>query len=166
MKNSLVDSVLNICRVLNKHGVEYLIVGGTAVGFYGYYRGSTASDGSPLGKHDLDFWYNPTLENYYKLLDAFEDLNIDVNKHRNSVAVPKQSFFRYEFEEYKTDFLPLIKGFNDFIPSFQHKETIYLHEVAVSIISYEDLITSKRADSRDKDIEDIHQLKSRKQNSD
>ncbi len=61
MKNSLLDSVLSICKLLNKHGVEYLIVGGTAVGFYGYYRGSTSSDGSLLGKHDLDFWYNPTL---------------------------------------------------------------------------------------------------------
>ena len=49
--------------MLNKHSVEYLIVGGTAVGFYGYSRGSTASNGSALGKHDLDFWSNPNLEN-------------------------------------------------------------------------------------------------------
>ncbi len=33
MENSLVESVLEICEILNKHGVEYLIVGGTAVGF-------------------------------------------------------------------------------------------------------------------------------------
>ena len=45
MENSLIKSILEICKMLNKHGVEYLIVGGTAVGFYGYYRGSTASNG-------------------------------------------------------------------------------------------------------------------------
>ncbi|RLD96571.1 MAG: hypothetical protein DRJ13_13495 [Bacteroidetes bacterium] len=63
MENSLLKSVLEICKMLNKHSVEYLIVGGTAVGFYGYSRGSTASNGSALGKHDLDFWSNPNLEN-------------------------------------------------------------------------------------------------------
>ena len=166
MENSLVESVLEICKTLNKHGVEYLIVGGTAVGFYGYYRGSTASNGIPLGKHDLDFWYNPSLENYYKLLDAFEDLGIDVNKHRNGIAVPKQSFFRYEFDEYKTDFLPMIKGLDDFLTSYQHKATVKLHDVAISIISLEDLLKSKETDSRDKDIDDINHLKSRKQDPD
>lgn len=163
MENSLVKSVLEICKMLNQCGVDYLIVGGTAVGFYGYYRGSTASDGSPLGKHDLDFWYNPILENYYKLLDAFENLGIDVSKHRKGIAVPKQSFFRYEFDEYKTDFLPIIKGLDDFVTSYRRKATVNLHEVSIPIISLEDLLKSKETDSRDKDIDDINQLKSSKQ---
>ena len=85
------------------------------MGFHCYYRESTARDGTPLGKHDLDFWYNPILENYYKLLDAFEDQGIEVDQHRNDIAVPKQSFFRYEFDEYKTDFLPVLKGLDDFV---------------------------------------------------
>jgi len=159
MENSLLKSVLSICKLLNKHGVEYLIVGGTAVGFYGYYRVSTASDGRPLGKHDLDFWYNPTLENYYKLLDAFEDLSVDVSKHRNGIAVPKQSFFRYEFDEYKTDFLPIIKGLDDFMTSYRRKKIVNLQKVAISIISYEDLLLSKETDSRDKDIDDLNHLR-------
>ena len=47
MENSLVKSVLEICKMLNQYGVEYLIVGGTAVGFHGYYRGSTANTKFP-----------------------------------------------------------------------------------------------------------------------
>jgi predicted nucleotidyltransferase len=163
MENSLVKSVIEICRTLNEQSVQYLIVGGTAVGFYGYYRGSTASDGSPLGKHDLDFWYNPILENYYKLLNAFENLGIDISKHRKGIAVPKQSFFRYEFDEYKTDFLPIIKGLEDFATSYRRKATVNLHEVTIPIISLEDLLKSKETDSRDKDIDDINKLKSTKQ---
>lgn len=159
MENSLVKSVLSICKLLNSQGVEYLIVGGTAVGFYWYYRDSTANDGSPLGKHDLDFWYNPTLENYYKLLDAFEDLGVDVSKHRNGIAFPKQSFFRYEFDEYKTDFLPIIKGLDDFMTSYRRKEIVNIQEVTISIISFEDLLQSKETDSRDKDIDDLNHLK-------
>ena len=159
MENSLVESVLKVCKALNKMQVEYLAVGGTAVAFHGYARISTASDGSSLGKHDLDFWYKPTLENYYRLLDAFDSLGIDAGKHREGVAVPKECYFRYEFEEFKTDFLPEIKGHNSFPSAYLRKETIKLFEVLIPILSFDDLIESKLVDPRPKDIEDIRQLK-------
>ncbi len=31
MENSLIDSILETCKILNSNKVEYLIVGGTAV---------------------------------------------------------------------------------------------------------------------------------------
>jgi hypothetical protein len=128
MENSLVESILRVCQALNKMQVEYMVVGGTAVAFHGYARISTASDGSPLGKHDLDFWYKPTLENYYRLLDAF-------------------------------DFLPQIKGHSNFHIVYQRKETTSLYDVMIPILSYDDLVKSKLADPRAKDIEDIRQLR-------
>ncbi len=50
--------------------------------------------------------------------------------------------------------------------SYRRKKIVNLQEVAISIISYEDLLQSKETDSRDKDIDDIDQLKSKKQNPD
>ena len=38
MDNSLTDSIIRVCEVLNKHSPEYLIVEGTAVAVYGFYR--------------------------------------------------------------------------------------------------------------------------------
>jgi hypothetical protein len=58
MENSLIESVLNVCKILNKNSVEYLIVGGTAVALHGFYRQSYTSSGKLTEKHDLDFWYN------------------------------------------------------------------------------------------------------------
>lgn len=159
MENSLVESILRVCQALNKMHVEYMVVGETAVTFHGYVRMSTASDGSPLGKHDLDFWYKPTLENYYRLLDAFDYLEIDTKSHRESVTVPKESYFRYEFEEFKTDFSPQIKGHNNFNAAYQRKVTTSLYDVMITILSFEDLEESKLADPRAKDIEDIRQLR-------
>lgn len=57
------------------HSVEYLIVGGTAVAFHGYDRLSKDLSGQTMEKLDLDFWYNPTYDNYFRLL---EDLGEDV----------------------------------------------------------------------------------------
>jgi hypothetical protein len=40
MEKSLTDEILRVCQILNKNGVQYLIVGGTAVAFHGYFRWS------------------------------------------------------------------------------------------------------------------------------
>jgi len=77
MEDSLANSILNVCKILNKHSVEYLIVGGTAVALHGYFRLSRQSSGLLTEKYDLDFWYNSSYENYFKLLDALEDLGQD-----------------------------------------------------------------------------------------
>jgi hypothetical protein len=49
-------------------------------------------------KPDLDFWYNPTYDNYFKLLNALEELGQDVTRFKDEQTPnPKKSFFRYEF---------------------------------------------------------------------
>lgn len=46
------ESLLHVCSLLNKNKVEYLIVGGTAVALYGYYRMSITASGKPAEKPD------------------------------------------------------------------------------------------------------------------
>ncbi len=74
MESSLTDSILNICGRLNKSLVEYIIVGGTAVGLHGYYKHFMNVAGEVAEKPDLDFWYNPTYNNYFRLFNALEEL--------------------------------------------------------------------------------------------
>jgi hypothetical protein len=98
MESSLTDSILTVCRTLNKFSVEYIIVGGTAVALHGYYRHSMKVAGKIAEKPDLDFWYNPTYDNYFKLLNALEELGQDVTRFKDEqTSNPKKSFFRYEF---------------------------------------------------------------------
>jgi hypothetical protein len=54
---------VELFRSLNAHGVEYLIVGGYAVAFYGY----------PRFTGDLDLFVNPAPANAGRLLAALED---------------------------------------------------------------------------------------------
>ena len=43
--------------------------------------------------------------------------------------------------------------------SYLRKKIVNLQEVAISFISYEDLLLSKETDSRDKDIDDLNHLR-------
>ena len=147
------------------HSVEYLVVGGTAVAFHGYFRLSHEDSGQAVEKHDLDFWYNATYDNYYRLLNALEGLGLDVTEFREEMAPnPKKSFFKLEQEDFKIDFLPELPGLSKFHLSFNNRYVSKIVDVDVPYIGYDDLIKSKAALARPKDIEDIKQLKLRKNN--
>ena len=42
------EALVLICSLLNRHEVDYMVIGGVAVIFHGYTRATA----------DLDFWYN------------------------------------------------------------------------------------------------------------
>lgn len=166
MENSFLQRILEVCKSLNDFSVEYLIIGGTAVGFHGYYRETTDSAGQLLGKHDFDFWFNPSLENYYNILKAMKELGKDVSRlEKESAPNPRKSFLRFEFEEFKIDFLPEVIGLKSFSESFSKRRQSMIDNVTINIVSFEDLITTKEANPRDKDLKDILELKKIRDNS-
>jgi len=160
--NSLIQSVLKVCTILNTHSVEYLIVGGTAVALHGYIRESYDPSGQLMGKHDLDFWYNPTYDNYFRLLEALSKLGLDITEFKKEIAPnPQKSFFRLEQEDFQMDFLPELPGLSKFRQSFNNRIVSNIYDIEIPYISYDDLIKNKAALGRSKDMEDIDQLKKR-----
>lgn len=142
-----------------------MIVGGTAVAFHGYDRLSHDSSGQLLEKDDLDFWYNPTYENYFRLIDALEDLGLNVMEFRDEVAPdPKRSFFRMDQENFQLDFLPEIPGLPKFRGTLMSAPVLTINDVEIRYINFDDLILSKKALGRPKDIDDIEQLNRIKDN--
>ena len=164
MENSLVEGILRVCEKLNQHSVEYLIVGGAAVALHGFTRQSYDSSGQPTGKPDLDFWYNSTYGNYFKLLDALEALGQDVAEFKAEVAPnPQKSFFRFEETEFTLDFLPELPGLTRFRPSYDKRVISKINDLEIPFIDYSDLIQNKEALGRPKDLEDIKQLKAKRE---
>ncbi|TDX02113.1 nucleotidyltransferase [Dinghuibacter silviterrae] len=163
MESSLAGDLLHVCKILNKHSVEYLLVGGTAVALHGYYRLSRQTSGKVTEKHDLDFWYNSSYGNYFKLLDALEELGQDVSYYRAETAPnPKKSFFRLEYDKFTVDFLPELPGLSKFYDSYHQREYSKVGNIEIPFINYADLIANKQTQGRAKDIEDIKQLKLRR----
>jgi hypothetical protein len=162
MTNNLSQNILSVCEILNKQNVEYLIVGGIAVALHGYFRRSINAWGIFTDKPDLDFWYNPTYENYYKLLNALTDLGQDVQEFKNEqTPKPRKSFFKFERDDFTLDFLPELKAPLKFRSSYENKATANLNGVDINFIGFNDLLLDKEATARPKDLNDIEQLKNK-----
>jgi hypothetical protein len=82
ISNEVRSNLKEVCQVLNGHQVDCLLIGGAAVGFYGYQRISGISMLKPEVKVDSDFWYNPNHKNFNKVVKALRELKVD-RRERN-----------------------------------------------------------------------------------
>jgi predicted nucleotidyltransferase len=166
MYSAFTEHILNICKTLNTNNVQFIIVGGTAAGFHGFNRMTMDQFGLPTEKHDFDFWFNPNYENYYNILKAMKSLGKDVSRlEKESSPNPKKSFLKFEFEEFKIDFLPEIKGLDSFNESYSNSKKSIVNSTEFNILSLEDLIKTKETNSRAKDISDLEELRKLKDNN-
>ena len=146
------ETPVSICSLLNKHKVDYLVIGGVAVIFHGYTRAAA----------DLDFWYQPTLDNFQKIIKAFKEYGFDVSELEEAVFDPKKTFLRFPTPDFKTELLPSLAGDMLFSEAKEKAENIDLDGVNVPIIGYDDLVRSKMFTNRLKDQADIEELAKRK----
>ncbi|WP_228377987.1 hypothetical protein [Chryseobacterium luteum] len=117
-------------------------------------------DGTISEKPDIDIWYNPTYENYFRLINVIESLGRDVTKYREEkIPDPKKSFFKLELPDFTLDFLPKTRSKITYPVASLKKEAIQLDGVNIYFISFDDLIEDKKSSGRKKDIEDINELK-------
>lgn len=106
MENKIRESLRKICETLNKHGVDYMLIGGVAVGFHGF----------PRATADIDFWYNPRIENFQRIINALDAYGgIDTSSLKSLVFDPKTSFVRVPQFGFRTEFLPHIPGLKSFM---------------------------------------------------
>lgn len=144
---------------MNNHQVEYLLIGGTAVGFYGYVRAShPTSFASNEIQHDLDFWYKPTLTNFQNLCNALVDHGVDKSLLDSITFNPKSTFLRIPFKNHKMEFLCTVSGIADFNEAYYRAKNIEIAGVRISIIGYHDLILNKTVTNREIDRTDIQEL--------
>ena len=165
MYSSFIEHILKVCKTLNENNVQFIIVGGTATGFHGFHRMTTDSFGVPTEKHDFDFWFNPNYQNYFNILKAMKTLGKDTSRLENEPSPnPKKSFLKFEFDDFKIDFLPEIKGLDSFNNSFSNSKKSVIDLVEFNILSLDDLIKTKEKESRPKDISDLEELRKLRKN--
>lgn len=162
INNEIRESLSKVVKALNSEGVEYMVIGGVAVASYGYYRVSGVYNSSlPEIKHDIDFWYNPTISNFTRLTKALGSLGIS---GLEDIIFDRSNYLRINHDTFRTEFLPKMVGLLSFEDSFQNAEKISIGDESLYVIGYADLIKNKTKLGRSIDKEDIKQLK--KRNSD
>jgi hypothetical protein len=155
MQNEIRESLRKICALLNKHEVDYMLIGGVAVGFHGFHR-STA---------DIDFWYNPQVKNFQKIINALNEYGIDTADLNALIFDPQKTFLRVPQLGFRTEFLPQIPGVKSFRESKRSAVKTQLDGVEVFVLGYDDLIKNKETVKRAIDLTDVEELRKRKMKS-
>ena len=163
ISNEIREVLQKVVASLNKYQVEYLIVGGVAVSFYGYQRISGTSESLPEMKTDLDFWYKPTNENFLNLVKALKEMGIETASLDQIVFDPKKTFLKIPHKTFHTDFLPEMLGLKSFKESKSKATRHELDGNELFIIGYNELIANKTEVNRSIDKGDVDALERKKE---
>ena len=162
MNNELRESLKKLWKSLNQNDVQCMLVGGIAVGFYGYESQSIIKDlGRPELVHDIDLWYNPTTSNFTNLVKALKRLGIDTQSLDDYVFDPGKTYLRIPFGTFRAEFLPKMVGLEPYPVCLKSAKKITFDGNELVVIGYDDLILNKKALDREIDRQDIEQLQKR-----
>jgi hypothetical protein len=131
-------------KLLNSNAVEYLLIGGYAVGYHGYPR--------PTG--DMDIWIARNPENAQRVVKALDEFGFDCPAE---LLVRENEVIRMGVPPFQLEILTTISGV-DFSPCYSERLQVLLDEIEVSLISLPQLKVNKKASGRSKDIADLENL--------
>jgi predicted nucleotidyltransferase len=134
-------------RLLNENKVEYVLIGGYAVNYYGYVR--------PTGDMDIFVGRNqPTAAKLVKTLHQFGFVSEDLNE---SLFLKEKSIVRMGVPPIRLEISNYIDGVT-FEECFSGRIIIKIDELDVNLISLENLKKTKKASGRYKDLNDLENL--------
>jgi len=144
---SLNPDFLDFITLLEKKSVEYLVVGGYAVGFHGF----------PRYTGDMDFFVAVSEANARRLMEVFEEFGF------GDIGLTKEDFLKPSFvieigrEPRKIQVLTGIDGVTFDECRTTAVECDYLGQ-KIKFIGLEELIRNKKASGRGKDLIDVEEL--------
>lgn len=135
-------------QYMNSEQVEYLLIGGYAVGFHG----------APRFTADMDIWVNHDRTNAQKLGRALARFGFKASEIVTGEFLKSESVFRIGHPPLQIDVVTNISGV-DFADCYSRREILDRDGVELSIISLIDLKANKLASGRPKDLGDLDALK-------
>jgi predicted nucleotidyltransferase len=134
--------------LLNSEKIEYLVVGGYAVAFHGYPR--------PTG--DLDLWIAIHPHNLAKLMIALAKFGFGHAGATPDLFMIPGRVVRMGVPPVRIEILSSISGV-DFPACYTRRVDTVVDGVPLSVIGRAELIANKIAAGRDKDLNDLKQLR-------
>jgi len=154
--DSFSPDTLDFLRTLKDHEVQYLIVGGEAVIFYGHARVTG----------DIDFFYERSEGNARRLFAALQDFwrgTVPGMEDHTELLEPGL-ILQFGVPPNRIDLINQIDGVN-FLESWAKRFPVIVRsereDIRIWLIGIEDLICNKRASARPKDLDDLRFLEQR-----
>lgn len=141
------DDLDRIVAALNKHRVDFLIVGGYAVMFHGLVRATK----------DLDILIRPTPENARRASAALEEIGFSCEDFSHDQFVVGKGITFGE-PPLRVDVLSQIRGI-DFDKAWERRQTSVFGPNEANYIGLDDLIVNKEAVGRPQDLVDAQMLR-------
>lgn len=145
----LTDDFREFLKSLNANHVEYLLVGGYAVGLHGY----------PRATIDLDVWVRPEQANARSVIAALREFGFETTRLAEELFIKPESIVRFGLPPFRIEIMTAIDGVQ-FDPCHRRAVTFDVDGVSVPVISLADLRINKRAAGRHKDLNDLENLPS------
>lgn len=146
---TLPEDLKQLLLAFNAHGVEYLVVGGYAVGFY--------SD--PRATKDIDLFIRSGLKNSEAVFRALADFGAPLTGLTSAdFRDNPTSIFQLGHEPARADILQSIDGV-DFDEAWPRRVELSLEGVPVHVVSAEHLIQNKLASGRLRDLADVEAIR-------
>ena len=133
--------------MLDKHGVEYLLVGGYAVAYYGY----------PRPTADMDVWIAMHRVNAERITTALRDFGFNTPELNEKLFLETGNIIRMGQPPMRLEVFTTIDGV-EFGAAYARRTIDKIDGQAVDLISLEDLKINKRVSGRPKDLDDLSKL--------
>ncbi len=134
-------------QLLNSHQVEYLLIGGYAVGYYGY----------PRATADMNIWIATEPENAEKVVKVLQEFGFGVEELTPDLFLKEEQIIRMGLPPVRIEILTTISGVN-FRECYAARQVDVLDGLAVNLISLNHLKINKKASGRYKDLNDLENL--------
>jgi predicted nucleotidyltransferase len=146
-EQALPEDFREFLRLLNDADVRYLLIGGYAVGYYGY----------PRATADLDIWVAVAPDNASKLVDVFHRFGMQDPRVTPALFQERGKIVRMGVPPMRIEVLTEIDGVS-FDECYAARVTDEIDGQTLSLISREHLRINKRAAGRHKDLDDLDHL--------
>lgn len=134
-------------RLLNAHGVKYLLIGGYAVGYHGY----------PRATGDMDIWIAVSEDNAERMVAVLRDFGFNTADLSAELFLQDHGIVRMGFAPLRIEVTTKISGV-DFEECYADRVVDRFGDVEVSLINLPHLRVNKKASGRYKDLADLENL--------
>lgn len=134
-------------KLLNVHNVEYLMIGGYAVGYHGY----------PRATGDLDIWIAINTKNAERLFCVLKEFGFSDPQLTKEIFLKKDKIIRMGNRPIRIKLLTSISGV-EFTDCYDNRIEDTIDGIDIKIIDLEHLKINKKECGRHKDLDDLENL--------